>query len=223
MSYDESVVSAVVGDVRWFGVPEKSRNFENVTQTLRKPNSMDQKTIHLKHLYDLTHGVPDTPELSGVYTQKLVKAVAKQGNSLPQQVCDGKFCSHCQCLFIAGVNMSMRVVYKKSKSKSKTKKLGKERGWKVDKTDETKVFRERSLRLTCFTCNKNTNLPILNPKPKLEVQKETFVAKWEPQKSTAKDRAKKRKRNNLASLLSSKKEADSKGKSGLLSLDDFMR
>jgi ribonuclease MRP protein subunit SNM1 len=137
-----------------------------------------------------------------------------KGLTLPPQISDGRFCEHCGCVLVAGMNMSMRVVYQKKKKK------------KVEQWEP----RGRKLRISCFTCNKTTYYDLLQPQENKKgepVIKEPFVAQWEPhsqeKKSKAKDRAKKRKKSNLSNLLSSKKEAEASKNSSLLSLDDFMK
>lgn len=182
-------------------------------------------TKNLKHLYDLTHSVPEVPELGSIYTSKLHKVFNKKNLTLPNQITNGsKFCLGCETLLIPGINLSMRIVFSKSKKSNKNK--GKV--WKA---------RERKLRFTCLSCNTKSHFDLLKPEcdpksiektPDVE-DKKPFVATWKPndekKKNSAKERAKKRKKNNLSLLLNNKKEREEqeKKKSSLLSLNDFMK
>lgn len=184
-------------------------------------------TKNLRHLYDLTHAVPEVPELGSIYTSKLHKTFNKKNLTLPNQITNGaKFCSGCETLLIPGINLSMRIVYSKCKKSDKNKTKAKV--WKP---------RERKLRFTCLSCNNKSHFDLLEPEsdptsmdttPTIE-EKKPFVATWKPteekKKSSAKERAKKRKKNNLSLLLNNKKEREEqeKKKSSLLSLNDFMK
>lgn len=173
---------------------------------------------NLKHLYDVTHSVPLVPEVGALYTQKLMKTVGHQGLTLPPIIAEGQFCEHCGCVLIAGVNMSMRIVYSK-------------RGKKSDKKSDKGEFtpRERKLRISCYTCNKTMIMTLLQPvekekqKQEKDADKRPFVAEWNPKTSGAKERAKRRKQNNLSSLLKNKKQEEQAKKGSLLSLGDFMK
>jgi len=194
-------------------------------------------TKNLRHIYDLPHSVPTIPELSSIYTSKLYKTFHRKNLTLPNQISNGlKFCSNCETILIPGINMTMRIIYSKSKKSKKHKKGSGVGVWKP---------RDRKLRYTCTSCNHHTFFELLKPEtkpimnedtgkleavmPVKEQEKPAFVATWEPgknkKKNTAKERAKKRKKNNLSNLLTNKKERDEqeKKKSSLLSLDEFMK
>lgn len=183
------------------------------------------RTKNLRHLYDLAHAVPETPSLGSMYAGKLFKTFKRENLTLPNQITNGfKFCSHCETVLIPGLNMTMRIVY------TKTKKNKEEKQWRA---------RERKLKYKCLSCNHATFFDLLKPEcdPSSEQHKEEFlnkvkepfVASWNPngekKTSSAKDRAKRRKKNNLANLLNGKKEREEqeKKKSSLLSLDEFMK
>lgn len=211
---------ANVGDEQIINIEVKKR-----TDKSRSHSRMDTYTKNIKHLYDVTHAVPNIPSVGAMYTRKFMKTCSHGGLLLPPVISEGvKFCSHCGCVLIAGINMSMRVVYSKQAKKSR----------KPTAEEKVKKPRDRNLRISCFTCNKTMSFELLKPTPPVvskPVEKKPFVATWNPNQNNqdvkqnkAKERAKKRKRNNLSNLLESKKQAEEKEKkSNLLSLDDFMK
>ncbi|CUS24791.1 LAQU0S19e01706g1_1 [Lachancea quebecensis] len=166
---------------------------------------------HICHKYNLLHVLPGIgqSQLSGLYLKSFYNGVKRNRLQLPEPLVNGsKFCDKCGVVYIAGLNLDM----------------------KVEEAIKDGVG-EKSLIYTCLKCNKHKQFPITTKGPEhAPKQPEAFVAKWPAKKEeskvkkiTGKERAKKRKLDSLSSMLSRKREEEVSRKKLSLSLDDFLQ
>ncbi|CAR23143.1 Snm1p [Lachancea thermotolerans CBS 6340] len=166
---------------------------------------------HICHKYNLLHVLPGIgqSQLSGLYLKSFYNGVKRNQLQLPEPLVNGsKFCDSCGVVYIAGVNLDMKV-----------------------QEAENDGVGAKSLVYTCRNCGKHKHfqisVKIREPTPK---PAEAFVAKWPAKKDeskvkklTGKERAKKRKLDSLSSMLSRKREEEESKKKLSLSLDDFLQ
>ncbi|CCF59471.1 hypothetical protein KAFR_0H00620 [Kazachstania africana CBS 2517] len=190
--------------------------------SLNKEQTERFRDRHIRQEYELLHLLPAVgiPELSGLYLKSFYNSTKKYRLTLPTSITDAnsKFCGTCGVLFVPTFNLSMKVITPYDKD---------------DKAAPT------SLQYECLNCRKTSNFEIEVPK-KLKhshhvdatsgkLKSETFLEdKKKVIKSSAKDRAKKRKMNSLSNLLNKKKKEDERksknqGSLSSLSLDSFMK
>ncbi|CUM46184.1 uncharacterized protein AC631_04821 [Debaryomyces fabryi] len=172
------------------------------------------------HLLNLSHSVPLNP-LSKVYKDTFADFTNEKCINLPANYMEDTFCDKCESIFIPGITVSTRIIYKKSKSGT--------------------VSRRRLLRYTCLECyhksdralempTSKRSTPIPNSGTDTEANNksskpEEFKATWpKSETSKSKQRLKKRKQNNLSNLLAmKKKEKENESKQfNSLSLMEFM-
>mmetsp|Transcript_4497 Transcript_4497/g.4967 ORF Transcript_4497/g.4967 Transcript_4497/m.4967 type:complete len:187 (-) Transcript_4497:1558-2118(-) len=172
------------------------------------------------HLLNLSHSVPFNP-LAKVYKDSLEDFTNEKCINLPVDYMEDTFCDKCECIYIPGITVSIRIIYTKSKTGA--------------------VNRGRLLRYTCLECYhkldrvleipiSKRSTPIPNSGNDTEaknknLKSEEFKATWpKPDTSKSKQRLKKRKQNNLSNLLAlKKKEKENESKQfNSLSLMEFM-
>lgn len=177
---------------------------------------------HLIQKYNLIHLLPtlDVPELSGLYLKSFLNATKRYQLQLPPVISDSssKFCGSCGTVRIPLRNTKMSI---------------------AENSNETKVECTRTLQYKCLSCKYTESFPLKqSAHQRIEPgsqAKDRFVATWpqrkQPEKernmvekkSSAKERAKKRKLNSLSNLLSRKKDEKKKQASPSLSLESFMQ
>lgn len=198
---------------------------------MNKDQKIKFRDRHLQYQYDLLHQLPSiiktTNNLSGLYLKRFYNSTKKYQLNLPSPLTDsmGKFCPKCGVVRVPCINTSMKIQPNqnnppKSSSSSSTSSLiyycllcSNETACEVIDTQLPSLD-----NIHPSAKNNNTN----NNKTTTVIQNIKKVNKSE---NKAKIRAKKRKMNTLANLLSQKdRENKNKQKSnGLLSLESFMK
>ncbi|SCU93058.1 LADA_0G01112g1_1 [Lachancea dasiensis] len=179
---------------------------------------------HIAYKYNLLHYLPgiEQSQLSGLYLKSFYNGTKRNRLHLPEHLTNGtKFCEKCGVVHIAGLNLNMAIV-------------------DVMASDDESVHNQ-VLEYKCLLCGKVKQFDIGNSK-RIESQqgpREGFVAKWPSGQKTShdaaevngsqvkklasgKERAKKRKMNTLANMLSRKKDEEANKKSASLNLEDFL-
>ncbi|ODV81663.1 uncharacterized protein CANTADRAFT_3747 [Suhomyces tanzawaensis NRRL Y-17324] len=174
------------------------------------------------HRYNLVHAVPLGP-LNQHYSSKLVQHNAENVINLPP-VLSHKFCKNCGVLWIPGITVSIRIIYR-HKSKARKNIVGKKTS-----ASSNKFLPGRRLQHKCLQCKyKDFDTSLIQSNAKsvdLDVD-ENKVGEAGPKKENSKsrERTKKRKKNTLGSLLEEKKKQQAAAKGGLNSLNlmEFMK
>lgn len=187
------------------------------------------------HLFDLAHRV-STP-LSKHYSLAFnTQAIDEDINLPPTSLITHRFCRNCGSIWIPGLTISIRIIYKKKKS-SKPSKPSPE-------SSSTRPIRK--LQYKCLHCKyKQFDESLIQQPPKKPVAVSTYIpgttpldfkATWQGNtnqvkktesdtNAKSKDRSKKRKQNNLSALLEQKKKQKKQQSGGLNSLNlmEFMQ
>ncbi|SCU80930.1 LAMI_0B04192g1_1 [Lachancea mirantina] len=184
-------------------------------------------TSHMNQKYNLVHmaSLTGPPQLSGLYLKSFYNAAKRNRLQLPEHITgDGtKFCGKCGCVRIGGVNVRQRL---------------------EDVSDELSNGGNQVLSYECLDCGdlksfpikrtgvrENTGKPVAGPftesmRSKMPGIKEAQKSGSENgigKRSSAKERAKKRKLSTLSNLLSKKNGEKQPKKSSLLNLEDFLK
>ncbi|EMG46410.1 SNM1 Ribonuclease MRP protein subunit SNM1 [Candida maltosa Xu316] len=172
---------------------------------------LNQSQLRLLHYFNLSHAQTDVP-LSRLYSLLYSKEEENQQMMFPA-ILSQKFCLKCGTLFIPGLSVTLKVIYKTNKKDKKS---------------------QRRLRFRCLSCRNNQyeddliqNKPVVEKKvipmendTKLDTPVEKVVVK-----SKAKERSKKRKMtNNLSNMLQEKKKQKTEeSKLGSMNLMEFLK
>lgn len=173
------------------------------------------RDLQINHKFNLVHMLQciNQPYLSGLYLKNFYNVVKKYRLVLPESVIgeDNIFCSNCGSVHIAGFNLEMNMSEKSNKIGMVNKVLT----FSCSHCDYTSdIIIENS---ACK--NKNANKKLLTSISKEEGENLNKVNK----NSSAKERAKKRRKNTLANILSTIKQNDEKKVNNTLNLMDFIQ
>lgn len=176
-------------------------NIKKNLDGLNKFMDFDKKAQYLyKASHYVTSNVLDGPEILGSTLISKFEDYLHAKN-LSYEKLNTEYCPNCSTIFIPGINLQMRCIYKKSKVRKEPKKK-----------------RERKLRFLCLSCNTHTDHEINQPKEDIVITDSTSI-------KVSKNKSKSKKKNTLLHLMNERKqqEEDAKKKSGILSLEEFMK
>ncbi|KAI5956499.1 SNM1 [Candida jiufengensis] len=84
----------------------------NTNKTTASNLSQDQ--LKSKHLYNLIHTIPQSNPISKIYSLQFDKLNSIKSLNVPSQI-DNKICNKCGILLIPGLNMTIRIKFRKMK------------------------------------------------------------------------------------------------------------
>lgn len=222
------------------GIPSKTtRNKHNFLKktvlsfqimSLNKQQREKFLNTNITHKYDLLHFLPTIgqPQLAGLYLKSFYNGIKRNRLQLPNSMIsdDSKFCSYCGSVYIAGFNMKMRLREETTAHNQSTSKLcyeclhcGHTKEFLIEQKSEKEPIPAKSEFVAVWPTSDTTKMEASTAG--FEVVRDKDKVK---KKSSAKDRAKKRKMNSLSNMLSIKKQKEENKKSKLsLSLMDFMQ
>lgn len=182
-------------------------------KTMNRVQSEKFRDVHLNHKYNLIHMLPSTevPALSGFYLKSFYNGTKRYRLRLPESIVepDNKFCGNCGAVRIPLFNTDMSI---------------------TESNIENSGESIRALQYTCLHCKTQAQLAptrIQKEIPERDEQRVKFKKEEQKKdkvnkKTSARERAKKRKRSTLSNMLSQKNE-EKKNKSFSLSLDSIIQ
>ncbi|EJS42174.1 snm1p [Saccharomyces arboricola H-6] len=191
---------------------------------MNKDQAAKYQELNLRQKYNMLHVLPAlrSKALSGLYYKNFHNSVKRYQINLPEQLIDGKFCSHCGCVYVPTFNAALEVV-----TGTEQDVLG----------DDGTQSSKKCIKISCLNCKEPTlfkwKSKLLVPTIEREVELGASSSKAsdaveKPPKakiSSGKDRFKKRKSNSLSNLLTKRNQEKKmeKKKSSSLSLESFMK
>ncbi|CAI4059432.1 Snm1p SKDI_04G6800 [Saccharomyces kudriavzevii IFO 1802] len=197
---------------------------------MNKDQAEKYRERNLRHKYNILHVLPTlkSKALSGLYYKNFHNSVKRYQITLPEQLMNGKFCSHCGCVYVPNFNSMLQVT------------TGTEQNGVVELNVERAQAPEKCISVSCLNCKSSTlfdwKSELVEPVVERDVKfaadsagnrNVSHIVDKAPRAkiSSGKDRSKKRKSNSLTNLLSKRNQEKrlEKKRNSSLSLDSFMK
>ena len=124
-----------------------------MTSKFKDPESLTPNQITNLHLFDLAHKIPANP-LNKHYSLTFnTQAIDEEINLPTTSLITHRFCRNCGTIWIPGLTISIRIIYKKKKSKNQSKVTeGTPTQLSWDTEDSPKKPAIRKLQYKCLKC-----------------------------------------------------------------------